>query len=134
MIPTDAAQKISDGLALAAKGCAELAQWAQDQPRVYTAQQRGACADQRFVPSADDVEETTHVAIDEESASATQIPVEDPIVTLEQLRGLLSRLSLEGHGEAVRALIRSMGVEKLSDVPPDKYVELMELALEVSDA
>lgn len=132
MIPAHSAQKIADGMTLAAQGCMEVAKWAQDQAITHSYEERGACADQRLIPVDEDVADGAHVDVEEEAAA--QIPVEDPVVTLEQVRGLFSQLSLEGHTERVRGLILATGVEKLSDVAPEKYVELMEAALEVSDA
>lgn len=133
MIPAQSAQKIADGMTLAAQGCLEIAQWAQDQAITHSYEERGACADQRLHP-AGGVADDPHVDAQEEAVPAAQIPVEDPVVTLEQVRGLFSRLSLEGHTKEIRDLILATGVEKLSDVAPEKYVELMEAALEVSDA
>lgn len=132
MIPAQSAQKIADGMTLAAQGCMEIAKWAQDQAITHSYEERGACADQRLHP-AGGVADGSHVDV-EEAVPAAQIPVEDPVVTLEQVRGLFSRLSLEGHTKEIRDLILATGVEKLSDVAPEKYVELMEAALEVSDA
>lgn len=134
MIPAQSAQKIADGMTLAAQGCMEIAKWAQDQAITHSYEERGACADQRLIPADEDVADGSHVDAQEEAVPAAQIPVEDPVVTLEQVRSLLSQLSQEGHTEKVRGLILDTGFEKLSEVPAEKYVELMEAALEVSDA
>lgn len=134
MIPAQSAQKIADGMTLAAQGCMEVAKWAQEQAITHSYGERGACADQRLIPVDEDVADGSHVDAQEEWVPDAQIPVEDPVVTLEQVRGLFSRLSLEGHTKEIRDLILATGVKKLSDVPAEKYVELMEAALEVSDA
>lgn len=54
-------------------------------------------------------------------------PEEKPIEFTE-VRKTLSRLSAEGHTAKIRELINSFGVDRLSDVPKEKYSELMKKA------
>lgn len=55
------------------------------------------------------------------------VPKETPI-TLEQVRKVLAGKSMEGYREEVKDLITSLGVNRLSDVPADKYEELLDKA------
>lgn len=57
-----------------------------------------------------------------------------PVVSLEEVRGVLSELSSTGKTEQVRQLILDAGAERLSDVDPAKYGWLLEQAKGLSDA
>lgn len=46
-------------------------------------------------------------------------------VTLEQVRAKLAELTRNGKREQVKALLNEFGANKLSEVPADKYAELM---------
>ncbi len=46
-------------------------------------------------------------------------------ITLEQVRAKLAALSQDGKQAEVKALITEFGVKKLSDVPAEKYSELL---------
>ncbi|MBN3585358.1 hypothetical protein JYB64_23500, partial [Algoriphagus aestuarii] len=48
-----------------------------------------------------------------------------PKVTLEQVRAKLAELTRNGKREQVKALLNEFGANKLSEVPADKYAELM---------
>lgn len=52
----------------------------------------------------------------------------EKVIEFTEVRKTLSRLSAEGHTAEVRELIKSFGVSRLSDVPQEKYPELMEKA------
>ena len=52
----------------------------------------------------------------------------EKVIEFTEIRKTLSRLSAEGHTAEVRELIKSFGVGRLSDVPKEKYPELMEKA------
>lgn len=52
----------------------------------------------------------------------------EKVIEFTEVRKTLSRLSAEGHTTEVRELIKSFGVSRLSDVPQEKYPELMEKA------
>ncbi|MGN0609871.1 MAG: rRNA biogenesis protein rrp5 [Oscillospiraceae bacterium] len=50
--------------------------------------------------------------------------------TLEDVRGVLAEKSQKGHTAEVKELIVKFGGNKLSDISPDKYGELIKLAEE----
>src|SRR5690606_32676479 len=53
-------------------------------------------------------------------------------VTLEQVRAKLAELTRNGKREQVKELLNEFGANKLSEVPADKYAELMEKAAEIA--
>lgn len=53
---------------------------------------------------------------------------EEPKITFEDLRAVLAALTREGKQEKVKELIEKYGAKKLSDVPEEKYHELLEEA------
>jgi len=55
-------------------------------------------------------------------------PKEEVIYTLEQVREKLAALSRDGKQAQVKALITKTGAAKLSEIPPEKYAELMKEA------
>lgn len=46
--------------------------------------------------------------------------------TFEEVRGVLATKSREGHTAEIKAILTKFGVEKLSDVVPSKYEELLQ--------
>ena len=52
-------------------------------------------------------------------------------VTLEHVRAKLAELTRNGKREQVKELLNEFGANKLSEVPADKYVELMAKAEEI---
>ncbi|PRR78471.1 hypothetical protein CLLI_15550 [Clostridium liquoris] len=52
--------------------------------------------------------------------------VKDNLPTLEEVRAKLASLSKAGKQAQVRELIIGFGVKKLSDIPREKYPELLE--------
>ena len=54
-------------------------------------------------------------------------------VSLEDVRGVLARLSAQGHTAKVRELIVKAGADKLSAVDPSKFGWLLERAKEIAD-
>ena len=57
-------------------------------------------------------------------------PQEDkkPVIKLEDVRHLLATLSQSGKQKEVKALIQKFGAKKLTDIPEEKYPELLEEA------
>lgn len=49
-------------------------------------------------------------------------------ITLEEVRGVLAKLSKDGKQAEVKELIKKFGAKKLTDIPKDKYPELLEEA------
>ena len=47
-------------------------------------------------------------------------------LTFEEVRGVLAAKSREGHTAEIKAILTEFGVEKLSDVDPSKYEELLQ--------
>lgn len=71
------------------------------------------------------------------SATATPVPEPAPAepaaaspskVTLEEVRAKLAALSQSGKTAEVKAIITAAGVTKLTDIPADKYAEVLEKA------
>ena len=48
--------------------------------------------------------------------------------TLEEVRAVLAKLSVEGHSAAVKSLIAKYGAAKLSELAPEHYVALLKEA------
>lgn len=63
-------------------------------------------------------------------ASEVEAPAEPPAanVTLVQVRARLAELSSEGKKDAIKKLMADFGVSKLTEVPEEKYSELMTAA------
>lgn len=57
-------------------------------------------------------------------SSGEHAPIAEPI-TLEDVRAVLAEKSVQGHTAAVQALIHKRGVEKLSQVNPAHYADLL---------
>lgn len=53
---------------------------------------------------------------------------EEAAPTLEEVRSVLARLSVEGHSAAVKSLIAKFGAEKLSELAPEHYAALLKEA------
>lgn len=75
----------------------------------------------------------------EEYEAAHQPPAPAPApevgsVSLEQVRTVLARLSQAGHTAQVRELIQAAGANKLSEVDPSKFGQLLEEAEALADA
>lgn len=46
--------------------------------------------------------------------------------SFEEVRAILANKSREGHTAEIKALLTEFGVERLSDVDPEKYEELLQ--------
>lgn len=64
----------------------------------------------------------------------TPEPAAEPVVSLEDVRGVLAVLLAQGHTEKVRELIVAAGADKLSVVDPSKFGWLLERAKEIADS
>ena len=53
---------------------------------------------------------------------------EEAAPTLEEVRSVLARLSVEGHSAAVKSLISKFGADKLSELAPEHYATLLKEA------
>lgn len=63
-----------------------------------------------------------------ESPAPAQPDEPQHLITVEQVRPLLSKLAQSGKREVVQALIQSFGAEKLSDIDPENFPVLLEKA------
>ena len=59
---------------------------------------------------------------------------EEPGPTLEEVRATLADISRKGKTAEMKNLLISFGASKLSDIPADKYAEVLAAAREVADA
>ena len=62
------------------------------------------------------------------AAKVKPAPTEEPKLTLEEVRAVLADKSMAGFRDEVKALITSFGANRLSEVPADKYKDLVEQA------
>ena len=53
---------------------------------------------------------------------------EEASPTLEEVRAVLAKLSVEGHSAAVKSLIAKFGADKLSELAPEYYTALLKEA------
>jgi len=62
------------------------------------------------------------------SAKPADKPADQPAYTLETVRAKLAALSQSGKQKEVKAIIESFEAAKLTDIPAEKYPEVMEKA------
>lgn len=55
-----------------------------------------------------------------------ETPAPKKAFTFEEVRGVLATKSREGHTAEIKAILTEFDVEKLSDVDPSKYEELLQ--------
>ena len=69
----------------------------------------------------------TRVQIKEEpkEVQASKEKEEAKTITLEEVRSVLAKLSQDGKQKEVKELIKKFGSKKLTDIPKDKYPELL---------
>lgn len=73
------------------------------------------------------VEEKTNNQVETEASNKP----ETKVIKLEDVRSKLAALSKAGKKTEVKNLLNSFGVQKLTDVPSDKYEELLKKAEEL---
>lgn len=94
----------------------------------------------RPITAAQLAQPALEAAVEEYEASRQPpAPAPEPVpevvsVTLEQVRTVLARLSQAGHTAKVRELIQAAGANKLSEVDPSKFGQLLEQAEVIADA
>ncbi|MHD0084553.1 hypothetical protein ACQX3M_11780 [Corynebacterium diphtheriae] len=129
-----ALNRIAEGVTMLASAIEEAA-WEsfEDHPGMSGA---------RPIAAAQLAQPALEAAVDEYEA-AHQPPAPEPApapvpevvqVSLEQVRTVLARLSQAGHTAQVRELIQAAGANKLSEVDPSKYGQLLEQAEAIADA
>ena len=67
-------------------------------------------------------------------AATEEAPVEEPLLTLEQVRAVLAKKSRNGHTAEIRTLLQKYGAAKLSLVDPVYYKDLLRDAEVLPDA
>lgn len=76
--------------------------------------------------------ETLAGAVDKQHDADVEEAIEPAIkITFEDLRAVLAVLTRQGKQEKVKELITKYGAKKLSDVPEDKYQELLDEARKI---
>ena len=66
---------------------------------------------------------------EEPAPEAEPVPEEKkPEITFQQVRSVLAQKSREGYTSAVKNIIEYFGAEKLSDIKPENYAEVLEQA------
>lgn len=78
---------------------------------------------------ADSIEELTK-ELGEQHVEAVSTP-EEKKPTFKEVRGALAALSQNGKQKEVKELITAFGAKKLSDIPEDKYAEVLQKAGEL---
>ena len=66
-----------------------------------------------------------------DSAKPADKLADQPTLTLETVRAKLANLSQGGKQKEVKAIIESFGVKKLTDIPAEKYPEVIRKAAEL---
>ena len=74
----------------------------------------------------DVLEEIVQSSQSEEQPKVSESEEASP--TLEEVRTVLARLSVEGHSAAVKSLISKFGADKLSELAPEHYATLLKEA------
>lgn len=74
---------------------------------------------------------TTSAPAETKKTKQADKPADQPAHTLETVRAKLAALSQSGKQKEVKAIIESFGVAKLTDIPAEKYPEVMEKAAEL---
>ena len=76
------------------------------------------------------VSETLRTLFSAENAAEPEKAAEQApaALSLEDVRGVLAQKSAEGHTAEIQALIRGYSANRLSDVAPEHYAELLQKA------
>ncbi|WP_034652397.1 hypothetical protein [Corynebacterium vitaeruminis] len=127
-----ALNRIAEGVTMLASAIEEAA-WESFEDHAGMSGDRPIAAAQLAQPALE--------AVAEEYEAARQPPGPAPApapevvqVSLEQVRTVLARLSQAGHTAQVRELIQAAGANKLSEVDPSKFGQLLEQAEAIADA
>ena len=74
-------------------------------------------------------EPKTETVEEKPAPEAEPVPEEKkPEITFQQVRAVLAQKSREGYTSAVKNIIEYFGAEKLSDIKPENYSEVLEQA------
>ena len=97
---------------------------------------KGPCVARKLSTEETEMPETEPAPASAEETEPIKEPEKEPEpvkeeYTLVDVRGKLSELTKAGKKAKVQELIKSFGVDKLSQIPADKYAELMDKAGEI---
>lgn len=129
-----ALNRIAEGVTMLAAVIEEAA-WEsfEDHPGMSGA--RPIAAAQLAQPALEAAAEEYEAAHQPPAPKPAPAPVPEVVrVSLEQVRNVLARLSQAGHTAQVRELIQAAGANKLSEVDPSKFGQLLEQAEAIADA
>ncbi|AIG63528.1 hypothetical protein ACQXZZ_11775 [Corynebacterium diphtheriae] len=129
-----ALNRIAEGVTMLASAIEEAA-WEsfEDHPGMSGA--RPIAAAQLAQPALEAAVDECEAAHQPPAPEPAPAPVPEVVqVSLEQVRTVLARLSQAGHTAQVRELIQAAGANKLSEVDPSKYGQLLEQAEAIADA
>lgn len=129
-----ALNRIAEGVTMLASAIEEAA-WEsfEDHPGMSGA--RPIAAAQLAQPALEAAAEEYEAAHQPPAPEPAPAPVPEVVrVSLEQVRTVLARLSQAGHTAKVRELIQAAGANKLSEVDPSKFGQLLEQAEAIADA
>lgn len=119
------------GLEKAILALAGALQGVQTLPVAEAAPQTETVKEKKETP----IKETTKTKAEEVPKETKSEEVEEkattPGLTFEQVRIKLAEVSQKGKQKELKALITSMGAEKLSDIPEEQYAELLEKVSEL---
>ena len=113
----------------------EEAEWEsfEDHPGMPGA--RPIAAAQLAQPALEAAAEEYEAAHQQSAPASAPAPAPEVVqVALGQVRTVLARLSQAGHTARVRELIQVAGANKLSEVDPSKFGQLLEQAEAIADA
>ena len=129
-----ALNRIAEGVTMLAAVIEEAAWEAfEDHPGMSGA--RPIAAAQLAQPALEAAAEEYEAAHQPPAPEPAPAPVPEVVrVSLEQVRNVLARLSQAGHTAQVRELIQAAGANKLSEVDPSKFGQLLEQAEAIADA
>lgn len=83
--------------------------------------------------SGADEEPVAEAKVEEKTAKKAEKKAKAKEVTLAEVRAVLAEKSRQGHTGEVKELLSRFGADKLSEVDPSKYVDLMKEAEVLGD-
>lgn len=127
-----ALNRIAEGVTMLASAIEEAA-WESFEDHPDMSGTRPIAAAQLAQPALEAAAEEYEAAHQPPAPAPAPTPAVAP-VSLEQVRTVLARLSQAGHTAQVRELIQAAGANKLPEVDPSKFGQLMEQAEAIADA
>lgn len=129
-----ALNRIAEGVTMLASAIEEAA-WESFEDHPCMSGARPIAAAQLAQPALEAAAEEHEAAHQPPAPALAPAPTPEVVqVTLEEVRTVLARLSQAGHTAQVRELIQAAGANKLSEVDPSKYGQLLEEAEAIADA